>query len=171
MCTNDFLSRRSEHGFIINVITNFFAGFQIEHPEDFKLHILRLFRLVRHYPTLMYFTIFEFSTGQLDEAIFTLLILIAFFLPTRFDQIPQNKKFNIRVVMILMVTNFIYIIFTRPDTYITEPLDVPRSPTGGFTAGRGRRHILDRPRRNWFQPWPFNSCFPSLQFQILCVPL
>jgi diguanylate cyclase (GGDEF)-like protein len=105
--------------YLINLIRNFLSGFKIQRPEDFKLHTVRLFRVLG-IPVLGYFAIADFLNGELDEAIFNLILLTAFIFSTRTDINPKISKIIYRVVVGLLAGNFIYVIATNPETYLVS---------------------------------------------------
>jgi diguanylate cyclase (GGDEF)-like protein len=104
-----------------NMIINFkkttIPGYQINNPEQFRSYIVHLFRLVGT-PVLAVYTVKDFLDTNWDEGIFTLAILIAFFISTRADIYHENSKFIYRAGMGLLVANFIYLIATNSNTYV-----------------------------------------------------
>jgi hypothetical protein len=102
---------------ITNFKKNFFPGYQINNPEQFRSYIVRLFRLVGT-PFLLGYTVKDFVDSNWDEAIFTLAILIVFFLSTKVDINQESSKFIFRAGMGLLVGNFIYLIATNSNIYV-----------------------------------------------------
>lgn len=104
----------------MNMITNFAetisARFRIDDPADFRLHVVRLFRYLG-IPALTLFSIDDLLAHRWDEAVFTLAILMVFFLTVRLDITVKQSTRIFRAAVGLLTANFLYLLAAKPDTH------------------------------------------------------